>query len=76
MLLSSSWTFQSHHCKGVSYRSELEKLWPHWSFEGVKEEVWWLDHTPEKDNPKRVITEPEGEVLAFRQLECTMTHDD
>ena len=42
------------------YRSELEQLWPHWSFKGVGEEIWWLDHAEDKSNPKAVIKESDG----------------
>lgn len=48
-------------------RSELERLWPHWSFEAVSEEIWWLDHTEDKSDPKQIIPESDGE-LSCRKL--------
>ena len=50
------------------YRSELERLWPHWSFKGVDEEIWWLDHAEDKSNPKAVIKESDGKQALLMKV--------
>ena len=51
-----------------SCRSDLERLWPGWSFEGVSEEIWWLDHTEDRSEPQKVVPESEGMEASCSKL--------
>ena len=44
----------------MSCRTELVKTWLDWNFEDVKEEIWWLDHTNERDDPQKIVPESDG----------------
>lgn len=35
----------------------------------MSDEVWWLDHTSDKSDPKKVITESEGEAYILDYIQ-------
>lgn len=60
-------------------RCDLERQWPHWSFDGVPDNIWWLDHSEEKGDPQAIIKESkehfQERMKALQRYLCNRSED-